>query len=121
MKLLTTTFLTSSLALATEILSNSNLDFAYATHLAKYGITYESREEFEERKVEFAKTDELIRQHNESNDVEELTYTLGHNKLSTLSEEERDSMLGLRSISPLDGPIELRGALLGSNKPGSYK
>ena len=82
---------------------NGDLDFAFATHLAQYGITYETKEDFEMRKNLFAQTDALIREHNESNE-EPMSYTLAHNLFSDMTEEERDGMLGLNRIAPLDGP-----------------
>ena len=71
------------------------------------------------RKNLFAQTDALIREHNESNE-ESMTYTLGHNLFSDMTEEERKSMLGLNRIAPLDGPQQFH--MLGkSSKTGSIK
>lgn len=88
------TALISSLSQAVDVvLVNDNkvdTDYAYAEHMTKFGLSYNSVNEFETRKARFAYIDTYIRNHNSKEGV---SYTLGHNKFSDWSDEERSSFV----------------------------
>ena len=73
-----------------ETESNHGLKDSFAMHLSEFGINYGTQEEFEFRYNIFAENDALYKAHNAKN----LTWTLGHNKFSTLTAEEYKKMLG---------------------------
>lgn len=73
---------------------DSDIDFAYAEHLTKFGLSYNSVEEYETRKARFAKMDAFIRNHNSKEGV---SYTVGHNQFSDWSTEEKNAnAMGLK-------------------------
>ena len=67
--------------------------YTFATYLAQNGITFETREEFDMRMTLFAAAEARIQEHNSAND--ESSFTIGHNKFSIMSAEEKSSMLNL--------------------------
>lgn len=58
-------------------------DFAFATHLAKFGKTYLSVEDYAIRKGIFLKVDAFVREHNQAYADGTETFTVGHNQFST--------------------------------------
>ena len=68
------------------------MELKYMNHLAKFGKTIESIEEFAERLVYFKTLDQFIEDHNEGSH----NFTLGHNQFSDWSRTEYTSMLGLK-------------------------
>lgn len=73
-----------------EFESNHGLKDSYAMHIAKYGLSYGTDEEFEFRYAIFAEKDAEIKAHN----AESSSFKLGHNKFSTYTREEYRRMLG---------------------------
>lgn len=55
-----------------------DIDFAYSEHLTRFGLVYNSVDEYETRKAIFAQTDSFIREHNTAVS----SYKLGHNHFS---------------------------------------
>ena len=91
------TALLLALSQAVEVLETVDIDFAYAEHLTKHGLSYESVEEFEVRKARFAEVDAIIRAHNSRDGV---SYKRGHNRFSDWSHEE----LGINAAAvPAEG------------------
>ena len=56
----------ASLTAALDIYEQEDLDYAYSVHMTKFGLAYNSVEEYTMRKALFAATDKLIREHNAS-------------------------------------------------------
>ena len=79
----TTTILSATYALEIK-------ELKYMQHLAKFGKTIESVEEYGTRLMYFSTTDELIEEHNAGSH----NYTLGHNQFSDWSKAEYESILG---------------------------
>jgi len=71
----------------------NSMEFKFLKHLAKFGLTLESVEEFAERLVFFSTLDQFIEEHNAG----EHNFKLGHNQLSHLSPKEYKAMLGYKS------------------------
>lgn len=69
-----------------EELVDLDLDFAFAEHMTKYGLSFDSAGEHEMRREKFAEIDAIIRSHNAN---EDFTFTMGHNRFSTWTPEER--------------------------------
>lgn len=66
-------------------------DGEFLKYLAKYGKSYATKEEYSYRKSIFEKTMSTINEHNSANDV---TYTLGANLFSDMSEQEINRYMG---------------------------
>jgi len=64
--------------------SYDQMDFKFIQHSAKFGLSWNSIEEYEFRKNIFANMDAFIEQHNATKD----TWTAAHNKLSTWTQDE---------------------------------
>jgi C1A family cysteine protease len=94
-------------ALAGIICEQESEDFAmveqrYMEHIAKFGISYGTDEEYQFRLEQFAKKDAEI---NEIN-AEENTYILGHNKFSTWTKDEYKRILKRKPASMEEGEVE---------------
>ena len=74
----------------------SSADVKYMHHLAKFGRTIESKEEFAERLAYFKQIDQFIEEYNTGSH----NFTVGHNQFSTWSPTERERMLGTRRAEP---------------------
>ena len=73
-----------------------NLDeLKYMNHLAQFGKTVQSVEEFARRLVYFRVLDQFIEDHNAGSH----SYTLGHNQFSDMSRTEYTAMLGYKPDS----------------------
>jgi cathepsin L len=68
------------------------MDNKFMRHCAKYNLSWESIEEYSFRRNLFAATDAFIAEHNAG----DFTYTVGHNKLSTWTEDELAKIRGLK-------------------------
>lgn len=77
---------------------------AFATYLAQNGITFETSEEFNMRMTLFAVAEARIQAHNSAN--VESSYTIGHNKFSIMSAEEKSTMLNLNVSAMQLGTVE---------------
>ena len=75
------------------------LDEKFLRHMADYGITYETAEEFATRKAIFEETDTLILSQNLAIAQGSETCELGHNYFSTWTEDEFKAMLGLNPLA----------------------
>ena len=91
MQTLFSTALVFALSQAVEVVptpldeTTDDIDFAYAEHLTKHGLSYESVEEYVVRKARFAEVDTIIRAHNSRENV---PFKMGHNRFSDRSREE---------------------------------
>jgi len=63
----------------------------FMEHVANYGISYGTQEEYNFRMELFAKRDAA---YNEINEDPENTFVVGHNMFSTLTEDESKKMMG---------------------------
>ena len=63
----------------------ADLEYAYATYVAKFSKTYKYVAEFEKRKNIFADTQAFIKDHNTNS---EASYKVGHNFFSDMTESE---------------------------------
>lgn len=76
----------------------------FSAHISHYGLSYATSEEFEFRFNIYADNEKIINEHNAGNH----SFTLGHNKFSTWTDEEYKGLLGLKV--PKDhkvNPVEL--------------
>lgn len=74
-------------------------------HIADFGLSYGTMEEFNFRFNQFKSINSVIEEHNSNS---EKTSTLGHNFLSTWTEAERSVLMGYRpSIKPRGNPTIL--------------
>ena len=71
-------------ALATASASNKLMEAKFLSHVAQYGLEFEDSAEFAERLEIFAENDRVIEESNAQN----LTYTLGHNAFSHMTNDE---------------------------------
>ena len=74
----------------------NSMELKYMNHLAKFGRSLESVNEFATRLVYFSTLDQFIEDHNAG----EHNFTLGHNQFSDMSQTEYTSMLGRRPSEP---------------------
>lgn len=72
------------------------------THVANYGLSYGTQEEYQFRLGVFAEADAEL---NQINADPENTYTVGHNKFSTLTAEERKRHRGRKPRSNTKGDV----------------
>jgi C1A family cysteine protease len=70
------------------VAATANSDFL--EHVAEYGLSYGTMEEYNFRLSNWANVDKVIREHN----VTESSYKLGHNKLSTWTQAEYKRLAG---------------------------
>eukprot|EP00618_Florenciella_parvula_P036373 CAMPEP_0119468366 /NCGR_PEP_ID=MMETSP1344-20130328/2148_1 /TAXON_ID=236787 /ORGANISM="Florenciella parvula, Strain CCMP2471" /LENGTH=334 /DNA_ID=CAMNT_0007500823 /DNA_START=73 /DNA_END=1077 /DNA_ORIENTATION=+ len=70
--------------LATASATNKMLEAKFFDHVAKYGLEFEDGAEFARRMEIFAENDRVIEESNAQN----LTYTLGHNAFSHMTNDE---------------------------------
>ena len=80
-------FTAALLATTAAALSTSS---KYMQYVLEHNKSYITIEEFEARKAIFAENDILVESHNESN----ASFTLGHNKFSDMTEEEKAAFRG---------------------------
>jgi hypothetical protein len=71
--------------LAASTLALSEIESSFLSYITKFGKSYKSIEEYEQRLRNFAVKDALIKQHSQE---EGHTYTVGHNHMSDWSDEE---------------------------------
>ena len=71
----------------------SLIDYKFIHHVARFGLDFKTFEEYQLRKAVFEETDAFIL---EENAKPENTYTVGHNKFSTWTEEERATLTGTK-------------------------
>ena len=64
----------------------------FMEHISEHGLSYGTHEEFQFRMKLFEKTNELIDEHNAKN----LSSTMGHNFMSTMTEAEKSRLMGAR-------------------------
>ena len=76
--------------LATAVLANDNITDKFMKYLAKHGKSYLTVEEFEARKELFTFAENFINNHNSHT----TSFTLGHNKFSDMSTEEKAAYRG---------------------------
>jgi len=95
-------FTAALLATSAAALSTSS---KYMQYVLEHNKSYITIEEFEARKAIFAENDILVESHNETNS----TFTLGHNKFSDMTEEEKASFRGRLPKSQMmhSEPVEL--------------
>ena len=62
-----------------------DIDIAYAEHMTKHRLSYESVDEYEVRKARYAEVDAIIRAHNSREGV---SFTMGHNRFSDWNAED---------------------------------
>lgn len=72
----------------------SAVEQSFIGHLADYGLSYGTKEEYEFRFGLFQKKDAFI---TETNANPEFTFTVGHNEFSTLTEDEANKFNGDRT------------------------
>ena len=89
------TYAAAILGAATQAKMMSQLDIDFMHYIAKFNKKYESIEEYEDRIVNFAKTDKFIK---EANSREDRSYRAGHNKFSDWTDEEYKAKLGLSKV-----------------------
>ena len=82
----------SFMGLSTEVTDESHvlMEGKFIDHVATYGLSFGTEEEYTYRLSLFAKMDEYI----EKTNSEQSSYWLGHNRFSPLSEHEYKKMLG---------------------------
>jgi len=69
-----------STSTAEDIIHNvTNIDFAYASYLARFGKTYQTVAEFTERRSIFEGIEKIISEHNSEHAAGTQSYTMGHN------------------------------------------
>ena len=69
---------------------------AFMEHISYYGHSYGTSEEYKFRLNIFANNDKLIK---EINSNPENTFTVGHNKFSTWTDEEYNRLMGAKTPS----------------------
>jgi len=62
----------------------------FLTHVAEFGLSYGTIEEYNFRSTNFQNMDKIIQEHNATKS----TYKLGHNKMSTWTNQEYKKLLG---------------------------
>ena len=82
----------------TAPISNA-VERAFIEHLAAYGVSYGTKEEYNFRLSEFAKKDAAIK---EINSNPENTFTVGHNLFSTWTDAEYKRLLGYKGPKAVD-------------------
>ena len=87
------TYAAAILGAATQAKMMSQLDIDFMHYIAKFNKKYESIEEYEDRIVNFAKTDKFIK---EANSRTDRSYRAGHNKFSDWTDEEYKAKVGLK-------------------------
>jgi C1A family cysteine protease len=92
------TFALAALAAVSQATVMTEMDFKFMNFITKFAKRYETREEFNLRQEIFARSEERIAAENAKN----AGYTVGHNALSDLTDEEYTSMLGLKNIPQED-------------------
>ena len=75
-------------ALIGAVSALTEVEFEFLQYVAKYGKTYASMAEYEQRLANFTEKHEFIQNHDPNS-----TYTVGHNKMSDWSQEEYEAML----------------------------
>ena len=70
------------------------VEFSFIQFIAKYGKSYSSRTEFNERLANFKETDTEIKKLN----AEQTRTRHGHNKFSDWSRSEYEQLLGLKDV-----------------------
>ena len=75
------------------------LDELFMNHVAEFGLSYGTIEEYKFRLERFTETHEEISRHNS----EGLTWTIGHNMFSTWTEQERKRLLGYKNDNKMIG------------------
>ena len=92
-------------ALATSALfggDDHDMVAQFSEHMNTYGLSYGTKEEFAFRFEQFKKADKLIKEINEKNGG---SYTVSHNKFSTLTKHEFKKVLGKKPASN-EGNVE---------------
>jgi KDEL-tailed cysteine endopeptidase len=78
---------------------SSAVEQSFIEHLAAYGVSYGTQEEYQFRLDLFAKKDAEIK---EINANPENTFTVGHNQFSTWTQEEYKRLLGYKGPQTVD-------------------
>ena len=81
----------AALLAATASATSASTRVKFVEHINNYNKSFLTMEEFEARHELFAITDKIIEEHNAT----ESSFTLGHNKFSDMTEEEKKSYRGL--------------------------
>ena len=103
------TYAAAILGAATQAKMMSQLDIDFMHYIAKFNKKYESIEEYEDRIVNFAKTDKFIK---EANSRTDRSYRAGHNKFSDWTDEEYKAKVGLKiDKCPILKPLPRRSRL----------
>ena len=82
--------------LAASAVAIETVNFEFMKWIQKFGKSYKDAKEFEMRFANWLEMDKFIK---ETNADETQTHVAGHNHLSDLTEEEYNSMLGLRNVT----------------------
>ena len=77
----------------------NDLENQFQSHIANYGLSYGTHEEYSFRFQQYKETDEII---NKINSDPNNTYTSGHNFFSTLTENERKRYFGKKAGPKID-------------------
>jgi len=77
-----------------EDAATGELRSLFANHVADYGLSYGTEAEYDYRFKLYALKDQILR---EINSDPENTFTVGHNKFSTWTNEEYSKLLGLKN------------------------
>ena len=92
---------------AASAISSDAMNYKFMQHIAIYGKSYITMDEFTARMELFAAVDAQIEEHNASDS----SYRMGHNKFSDMTEYERSMRKGFRqnpnSDQLVDSEIEL--------------
>ena len=82
---------------------HDNVRENFFSHMFKYGLSYGTKEELEFRFQIYKENDEFI---NESNADPDHTFTVAHNKFSTMTKSELKRYRGLKRATRRDGETE---------------
>jgi C1A family cysteine protease len=89
----------AAVALAGVVSAVDIMDVKFIQHVAQYGLSYPTVEEYNFRKMNFAAIDAFIQEENAT----QVNYQVGHNKFSTWTEHERSHLLNSnRPQAPAD-------------------
>lgn len=94
----------------------STIDAEFMNYITLHNKRYSTQGEFIQRKRLFEKSHELIKSHNETNS----SFTLGHNKFSDMTKEEKAKYRGRKTgKSPVTGNFQIRAESNGDMAPDS--
>ena len=86
------------------VISAGMVDVKFMEHVTRHSLSYGTMEEFEFRRTIFEETEAFIKEENAKN----LPYTVGHNKFSTWTQDEKKRVRGLKQM-PEDEEFEFEG------------